>query len=130
MFTPRGKRFKPRKFLKLATQLIADRDYEEPCRIRTSIGRAYYAAFLYIKEKMERLGYHFPDDYRVHQTVIDALMDRGDTTMGSRLDRLLEKRRIADYYMDKSLSMSEGNYCTGVSEWIINTAEQLRPKKK
>jgi len=87
-------------------------------------------AFLYVKEKMERLGHHFPNDHRVHQTVIDILMDRGDTTMGSRLDRLLEKRRFADYYMDKSLSIGEGNYCTGISEWIINTAEQLSPKKK
>ena len=130
MFIPKGKRFSPRKFLKLATQLVADRNYEEPCRIRTSIGRAYYAAFLYVKEKMERLGYHFPDDHTVHQKVIDALMDRGDTKMGSKLDRLLEKRRDADYYTDKSLSMSEGNYCTGVSEWIINTAELLSPKKK
>lgn len=130
MFTPRGKRFKPRKFWKLASQLIGDDDYEKPCRIRTSVGRAYYAAFLYVRGKLERMGYHFPDDHTVHQKVIDELKDRGNETMGDRLDRLLEKRRIADYYMDKPLSLSEGNYCTGISGWIIDNAEHLSTRKK
>lgn len=130
MFTPRGKRFSPRKFLKLATLLIADKKYEEPCRIRTSVGRAYYAAFLYTKAKLQRLGYTFPDDHTVHTAVSDALMDRGDTEIGSKLDELREKRRIADYYMDTPISKVEGNHYVGVSERIINSVELLHPKKK
>jgi len=130
LFTPRGKRFSPRKFLKLATLLIADKKYEEPCRIRTSVGRAYYAAFLYTKAKLQRVGHTFPDDHTVHTAVINALMDRGDTKIGSKLNALKEKRRIADYYMDTPISKGEGNHYVGVSERIINAVELLRPKKK
>jgi uncharacterized protein (UPF0332 family) len=129
LFVPRDKRFKPRKFLKLASKLVNDDNYEEPCRIRTSIGRAYYAAFLYVKERMEEIGYHFPDDHTVHIAVRDNLMDI-DTKLGSQLDRLLEKRVTADYHMDQSLSPSEGSYCTNVSQRIIDDAELLRTKKK
>lgn len=130
MFTPRHKRFKPRKFLKLASDLINDKKYEEISRIRTSIGRAYYAAHLFTKEKMERLGYNVPDDHTVHRFVIDELMDRGDTTIGGKLDRLFEKRRIADYRMDTPLNMGEGRYCVRLSDEVINGAELLSHKKK
>jgi len=129
LFVPRGKRFSPRKFLKLAIKLVTDRNYEEPCRIRTAVGRAYYAAFLNAKQKLERLGYTFPSDGRVHTAVIDTLMDRGDTEIGSRLDALYEKRRVADYYMDTPISKGEGTYYVGVSERIINAIEVLRGKK-
>lgn len=131
MFTPRGKRFRPRKFLKLATQLIDDRDYEELCRIRTAVGRAYYAAFLYVRAKLGSLGYTLPDDHTVHRAVIDTLMERKDTTIGSQLDALFEKRRIADYYMDTPISKGEGNYCMKVSERVIYTSEKrLRGKRR
>lgn len=129
MYVPRHKRFSPRKFLKLAIRLITDRHYEEPCRIRTAVGRAYYAAFLCAKGKLERLGHTFPDDHTVHTAVKDALMDRGDTVIGSRLDTLYEKRRIADYYMDTPISKGEGTHYVGISERIINAIELLRGKK-
>lgn len=131
MFTPR-KQFKPRKFLKLASQLIADRKYEEPCRIRTAVGRAYYAAHLYLKEKLKRLGYRaivLPEDHRIHQAIIDLLMDRGDTTVGTKLDKLYDKRRIADYDMGTPLSRNQGIYCLRLSENIIYHADLLRRKR-
>jgi hypothetical protein len=62
------------------------------------------AALFYAKGKLERLGYTFPDDHTVHTMAIDALMDRGETKMGSRSDVLREKTRIADYYMDTPMS--------------------------
>ena len=129
MFVPRGKRFSPRKFLKLAIRLITDGKYEEPCRIRTAVGRAYYAAFLYTKQKLERLGYTFPDDHKVHTAVKDTLMNRGDTVIGSRLDTLYEKRRVADYYMDTPISKGEGNHYVGISQRIIYDVELLRGKR-
>lgn len=125
MFNPHGVRFKPRKFLKLAIRLIADRQYEEPCRIRTAVGRAYYAAFLCAKAKLERLGHAFPDDHGVHTAVKDALMDRGETLIGSRLDDLFEQRRIADYYMNTPISKGDGNHCVGISRKIIDDVNLL-----
>jgi len=78
---------------------------------------------------MERSGYSLPDDHTVHQFIIDELMDRGDTTIGSKLDRLLEKRRIADYYMDTPLYTDEGRYCIRISAEVISDVELLSPKK-
>jgi len=126
LFVPRGKRFSSRKFLKLAIRLVSDRDYEESCRIRTAVGRAYYAAFLNAKQKLERFGHKFPDGGGVHRAVIKALMNRGDTQIGSKLDALYEKRRIADYYMDTPISKGEGTYYVGISQRIINAIEILR----
>jgi len=133
LYTPRGKRFKPRKFWKLAKDLIADRKYEEPCRIRTAVGRAYYAAFLYTKNKLKALGYHFHDDHRVHREVIDKLMNTGNpdyTTIGSKLDKLFENRRIADYRMGKPINLGEGNFCVEVSREIIDSVELIRRIKQ
>jgi hypothetical protein len=48
-----NKPFKPKEFLKLATRLINDGKYDDICRSRTAIGRAYYSAFLYIKHRLE-----------------------------------------------------------------------------
>jgi len=79
---------------------------------------------------MERLGCNVPDDHTVHRFIIDELMDRGDTTIGDKLDRLLEKRRIADYRMDTPLNMDEGRYCVRLSGEVINDAELLGHKKK
>ena len=128
MFTPHGKRFNPRKFLKLATRLVVDKDYKEPERIRTAVGRAYYAAFLYSKDKLQSLGYVFPDDHKVHDKVIDVLMEN-DTKIGSKLDALKEKRRIADYYMDTPISKGDGNHFVGISARIIDDVELLRRSK-
>jgi len=124
VYSPR-ERFKPKKFLKLAAQLIRDNDYEEPCRVRTAIGRAYYSAFLYAKERLERLGQAFPDDHTVHQAVIDRLMERNFKLLGSQLDELLEARRDADYYMDVPLSISQGNHFISLSQRFISSIDQL-----
>lgn len=135
MFTPKRRWFKPRKFLKLAERLINDPSgrYEEPSRIRTSVGRAYYASFLYTKEKMERSGIKVPEDHMVHDFVIDTLMDmdrKETTTIGSKLDKLRENRRIADYYMDTPIRMNEGKFLVRLSEEVINGVELINFKKK
>jgi uncharacterized protein (UPF0332 family) len=120
-----SRRFKPRKFLRLAERLVSDKNYETPCRVRTSIGRAYYAAFLFAKEKLERIGRPFSNDHRVHQEVIDRLFDSENSTIGSQLDLLYQNRRQADYDMYVDLPKTLGDRCIAVSERVIRNIERL-----
>jgi uncharacterized protein (UPF0332 family) len=130
MFVPEGKRFKPRKFLKLAEKLIKDEKYEKPARIRTAVGRAYYASHLFVKERMQQAGWSIPDDHSVHEYIIEELLDTEIAHIGSKLDHLFEKRRDADYYMDVPLESVEGNYCIQLSQEIIAFMEQFPLRKK
>ena len=124
VYSPKGKQFKPRKFLKLAEGLILDEDYEKPARIRTAVGRAYYASHLFLKEKMQQAGWQIPEDHSVHNFIINELLETEVAHIGSKLDHLLQKRRDADYYMDSLLDISEGKYCIQVSQEIIAFMEQ------
>jgi len=130
MYVPKEKHFRPRKFLKLAEILIEDEKYEKPARIRTAIGRAYYASHLFVKEKMQQAGWKVPDDHNVHNFVIDELLDSEIPQIGSQLDQLFQKRRDADYYMDALLEISEGRYCVQLSQGIISFMDQFQLKKR
>lgn len=116
--------------MKLAERLIDDEKYEEPARIRTAVGRAYYASHLFVKEKMRRGGWRIPDDHTVHNFIIDELLESEISQIGSMLHDVYEKRRIADYYMDASLKLSEGKYCIQVSQQIIDFIEQYPLRRK
>jgi len=130
VYEPKEKQFKPRKFLKLAEKLIDDGKYEEPARIRTVVGRAYYASHLFVKERMKQAGWRIPDDHTVHNFVIDELLDNEISNIGSMLDKVYEKRRIADYYMDTPLKLAEGKLCVQIAQEIIDFIEQFPLKKK
>jgi hypothetical protein len=130
VYVPKEKQFKPRKFLKLAENLINDEKYEKPARIRTAVGRAYYASHLFIKEKMQQAGWRIPDDHTVHDFIVDELLDTEISHIGSMLDHIKEQRRIADYYMDTPLELSEGKYCIEVSQNIVSFMEQYQLKRK
>jgi hypothetical protein len=130
VYIPREKQFRPRKFLKLAEILIDDGKYERPARIRTAVGRAYYASHLFVKEKMQQAGWKIPDDHNVHSFIIEELLETEVSQIGSQLDHLFQKRRDADYYMDASLELSEGKYCIQVSQEIISFMDQYPLKRR
>ena len=124
--SPQTKPFKPRKFLKLAISLIDDTKYDEHCRVRTSVGRAYYSVFMYTKNRLELVGgHHFPDNHEVHGEVIEALMTRGHRLIGSQLNTLRETRCDADYHMDVPFHKSKGKYYLQLSEKIIDEITSL-----
>jgi uncharacterized protein (UPF0332 family) len=129
MFVPKEKHFRPRKFLKLAEFLIEDEKYEKPARIRTAVGRAYYAAHLFVKEKMQQAGWEVPDNHNVHNFIIDELLDSEISHIGSQLDHLFRARRDADYYLDALLDLSEGRYCIQLSQEIISFMDEYHLKK-
>lgn len=114
----RNRPFKPKEFLKLANRLINDRKYDDDCRSRTAIGRAYYSAFLYIKSRLEGWGQSFNDDHRIHSEVVDALMDR-NRTLGSQLENLRQARVDSDYHMNVPIDKNTGEYYVKLSQQII-----------
>jgi len=115
--------FDARSFLHLADRLLNDNRYEKEARIRTAIGRAYYAAFLSAMKKLQGLGCSFKDVYRLHKDVIEMLSSRNGG-LGSKLNDLLEYRVDADYKMEARVTHL-GEKCCRLSEHIINRLEEL-----
>jgi len=108
---------------------VTDRRYQTiaglQTRIRTSIGRAYYASFLLSKMKQEARGHSFRDPQRVHQLVIDSLKDDKLSNIASKLDQLRDFRRDADYHMRSTFSKGDGNKCVGLAENILALLEGI-----
>jgi uncharacterized protein (UPF0332 family) len=108
-------------FLEVATRILGDKRFRDEASWRTAIGRAYYAAFLKTKEKLEHGGLKFTDVDTIHQQVINGVMER-DTNLGDMLDLLRQKRVDADYYMSKTISKELAGRCATISEKVINSA--------
>ena len=117
--------FNPKKFLDLGKKLLMDKGYDEDSRVRTAIGRIYYAAFIVALKKLEREGITFRDPTKIHQKVIGAYMDNGFTDIGDKLNQLRERRRDADYNMMAELAFNECRGYAQLSERTIFLIEQI-----
>lgn len=115
--------YDPQGFLKLANKLLTDRNYEPEGRVRTVIGRAYYAAFLITLRKLQDLGASFREDYRIHKDVIEKLKEK-DSGLGSKLETFFDYRVDADYKMDAQV-MNLGETCCRFAEHIISRVNEL-----
>lgn len=93
--------------------------------IRTAIGRAYYAAFLFTREKLKGLGIQIRQEEKIHQEVIEKLKKK-DTFSGDLLDDLREERIKADYYLNEHVKYHNGTKSARLSELIINKVRGLR----
>jgi uncharacterized protein (UPF0332 family) len=111
--------FDSSKFLAIANQLLGDASYRGEAAWRTAIGRAYYAAFLASKKRLEERGCNFSDVAKIHQEVIQNLMSRKSDT-ANKLNTLFEKRVNADYYMDVLIDPSIGAKCAKIAQMIID----------
>ena len=111
--------YSPKSFLILAKKLLDDQDYNRETRIRTAIGRAYYAAFLASKAKQEKRGHAFPDDHTIHMAVIDSFQDDHLSHIASKLVELKDIRSDADYHMNIALSSAEGSKCLELAQNIF-----------
>jgi len=117
--------YDPQLFLEIANSLLTDKEYEEKGRIRTAIGRAYYAAFLSAKKELQEIGYSFADVHRLHKDVIETSMTK-NSMIGNRLDTLHDHRIAADYEMMADITLSLGKTCVRLSELIIRSLGQLK----
>ncbi len=86
-------RFDAFAFLSLARELAAHSGDE--AKLRTAVGRAYYALFLVAREKT-----NVREKRGAHQTVINTLRRQsGSRAIADQLDRLRRLRHLADYDM-------------------------------
>jgi len=118
--------YDPRRFLDLANDLLNDGDYERESRARTAIGRAYYAAFLIARQKLREKGVRIPESSEIHRIVIQTFMEKGLSMIGNPLDQLREKRVDADYHMESNITVSLGQKCAKLSEYVIQLIEGIK----
>ncbi len=120
--------FDPHHFLDLATNLIGDTEYNVEARYRTSISRAYYAAHLISKEKLEEIGITFPvkqDKAEIHRMVIVSLKNK-NKVVGDMLWDLRRKRNEADYDLNTEFNKYGTQVLLSVAETVIKEASSLK----
>ena len=120
--------FDPQHFLDLATNLIGDTEYNVEARYRTSISRAYYAAHLISKEKLEEIGITFPvkqDKAEIHKMVIVSLKNK-NKVVGDMLWDLRRKRNEADYDLNTEFNEYGTQVLLSVAETVIKEASNLK----
>jgi len=117
--------FDPKIFLDVASRIKESNDLNEQGKIRTVIGRAYYAAFLTAREHLRKFkGIRFERE-RQHQDVIDALENLNEHFLKNELDTLRDFRITADYKLNYLL---DENLCVKsivISEDLINSIERI-----
>jgi uncharacterized protein (UPF0332 family) len=92
-----------KQYLNLAHELVGDAGYQASpeAKQRSSISRAYYAAFCKAREYLRGVpGCSIPRGPKAHQYVIDQFKLSGDRLrrkIGANLDRLRLDRNDADY---------------------------------
>ncbi len=116
--------FDPQHFLSLATNLIGDTNYNEEARYRTAISRAYYAAHLVSRKRLESKGYTFSISTKIHKNVIDS-MKKENFHIGDMLFQLHKKRKDADYELNKTITNYLTNYSKNLAQAVIQGASTI-----
>jgi len=106
--TPTEAPFDPLQFLELARELGKSDDQS---KLRTAVGRAYYAVFLITRDKLSVVA-----GEKTHKEVFDTLYRRRKFTIRDQLMTLYDLRQIADYNMDP-----ENDHC---KNWKNNWVRQ------
>jgi len=130
-------KFDPEDFLNLARALLNEDNTDfENARYRSSISRAYYAAFLKAMEKCaERRGYTYDKSADVHKEVIkDVKSILGDRTSGDFLRslkklrtnaELKELRTNADYDLSPSPNKTKVEEAINLSDLVIGSVGSI-----
>ena len=112
-------RFDPKIFLKIAIYLKDESYIDNNGRYRTAISRAYYAAFLFAKE---RTGRYFSKD-KIHGTVRDHYKSIYRDDIADKLNQLFDHRVDADYDLKTLIDRQICEKCILISEKIIDLVE-------
>jgi uncharacterized protein (UPF0332 family) len=117
--------FDPAIFLNIAKYLRNDRQYNDEGRWRTSIGRAYYAAFLIAFSFLKNQGIEIKEISEIHKDVIEKIGDEGYTKTKNKLDQLRKLRVEADYRLEETIGEHQCNISINLSEIIINELKDM-----
>ena len=112
--------FNPNDFIKIADDLLKDKNYDHPAGYRTIIGRTYYGCFLHFRDIFGLQSWR-PRSGRkkgeIHQVVITTLKSR-DRTKGDFLWRLRNKRNAADYNLNWVVNKNDAIYAIQLAKRI------------
>ena len=111
--------FNPQLLLDLANKLYEDPNYDDEARYRTSISRAYYAAYLTARCKLESTCINFTKKSTAHEEVSDALRDI-DKHASNMLYNLRKHRNKADYNLDIKIQKGQALACLKSSKFIVD----------
>lgn len=117
--------FNPEIFLDIARRIKDRNDLNDQGKLRTAIGRAYYAAFLTTREYLKKHKAKTFDKERQHQDVLDALDALDEYNIKNWLDKLRDNRVKADYYLNILIDMELCQNSMVLSEEIINSIEGI-----
>jgi uncharacterized protein (UPF0332 family) len=111
--------FDPHDFLDLSIHLCSDSNYKNDSRLRTSIGRAYYATFLVVREYLtDNFKCGFNDDAQEHKNVIERITNI-DPDIGEDLKKLRLDRNDADYHLNIHISSDNAKIAISRAQNII-----------
>ncbi len=120
--------FNPSEFLNIAKKILLIKDLDETGKFRTSLGRAYYSAFLLTRKRLERGRKKF-DSEGQHKTVRDFLKSINMDHMANQLLVLFDYRVDADYDLsdskNRSIDMVLCNKCISIAEQVIDEIEDI-----
>lgn len=102
--------FNPSDFLDLATEIGNDSE----ARIRTSIGRAYYASFLIVRNALS-VGEKTP---QVHRKVLGMLYSK-NPIIANKLHFMRRQRNMADYDTELTMRAEDAEKAIKFAEEII-----------
>lgn len=118
--------FNPSDFLTLAEELA--QSGEDESKIRTSIGRTYYAAFLNTREQLKIGGWEFPKTAEAHWKVREILQKYGGEgrVLADKLLKLSRIRDNADYELGQTFEQKTAFRKIKLAQKII---EKVKEKK-
>lgn len=116
--------FNPEIFLEIAKRIKIAEELEEFGRLRTSIGRAYYSAFLSTRSRLEMKGQSFGTDSQ-HKDVRDFLKTIKRDGIANLLKQLFDFRVDADYKLKANINLGLCNKCIMIAEEIIEELETI-----
>jgi hypothetical protein len=125
--------FDPREFIHLCEELLNNlsgavvaTSGPDQAKVRTAIGRSYYAAFLAAREKLSSMGNITPrGGSQDHRLVVDSLGgERSD--LGGKMYRLRLKRNRADYNLSPSgFTLQAGRFWLRIASDLVTEVNQL-----
>lgn len=116
--------FDPEQFWQYATRMLADEELSE-CEARVAAGRAYYAFFLTVRERLRAANVEFRGQAQDHAQAIRVLRDRRKDGIADRLQALSRLREHADYDLDSELTSGRVRYTVNQARKAYENARAL-----
>jgi len=127
--------FDSKDFLKLAEQLYGDQTYKhvKEAALRTSVSRAYYAIFLFMRELVRAklsdtwlidLFSKVSESGLIHSCVKE-IIGRADRYVEKLYGNLFRMRKKSDYNLNATIKFKDAEESIGTAKKIIDLSKKL-----